>query len=383
MRREAPALTLQDATGRKELGHSLQKSAALEFLYAFFSETLVQVTVTFIPSGSAMTIPRKRSPFPSSPRICGAPLMPVAGSTPAAPHERADRDRAEGTQGARVDARSAEPAGQAPAGAPPVTYAEPPRPAVAPAPAVNVGPLEEIRRQWLAEIEAKVQRRRAVKAELAEQQRNSAALIEQMKLDEMKLAGESEALEAEVGAIQRELAAAEAQQLATQAVRDQAARGEIERLPLKAWQARFREELIPLVTRIVSGLVKLRAILTDKGATLEQVAALRSPTGLDGNTRSEFIAVSVGAQQILGDLHDRILAHERALAHAEDFLPDPGSPDGKSAINGLRRELENVSGMITGRLVDRNATQSAARSRLSPSRVRPRWRCKSLSTTGS
>jgi hypothetical protein len=204
-----------------------------------------------------------------------------------------------------------------------------------------------------------------------------------MKLDEMKLAGESEALEAEVGAIQRELAAAEAQQLATQAVRDQAARGEIERLPLKAWQARFREELIPLVTRIVSGLVKLRAILTDKGATLEQVAALRLPTGLDGNTRSEFIAVSVGAQQILGDLHDRILAHERALAHAEDFLPDPGSPDGKSAINGLRRELENVSGMITGRLVDRNATQSAARSRLSPSRVRPRWRCKSLSTTGS
>jgi hypothetical protein len=231
-------------------------------------------------------------------------------------------------------------------------YVEPPRPAAPPAPEVQVGPIEKLRAAKLAEIEAKVERRQAVKVELAEQQKNQAALIEQMKRDEAALAAESEALEAEVGQIQRELAAVEAQHLAKAALRDQAARGETERLPLKAWQAEWRKAILPLQQRIVGGLGKLQATLRDRGATLETVAALRSQPGLDNETRSTFIAVSTTAGNLLTEIHDAIVAHERALAHAEDFQPDPSSPDGVSAINGLRYELETVTGVTTGKLVD-------------------------------
>jgi hypothetical protein len=247
---------------------------------------------------------------------------------------------------------SAEPAGQAPAGAPPVTYVEPALPPSPPAPVVEVGPMERLRQQKLAEIEAKVQRRRAVKVELVQQQENQAALIKQMKLDEAALAAESEALEAEVGAIQRELAAVEAQHLAKAALRDQAARGETERLPLKAWQAEWRKAILPLQQRIVGGLGKLQAVLRDRGATLETVAALRSQPGLDNDTRSTYIAVSTTAGNLLTEIHDAIVAHERALGRSEDFQPDPSSPDGVSAINGVRYELETVTGVTAGKLVD-------------------------------
>jgi hypothetical protein len=217
---------------------------------------------------------------------------------------------------------------------------------------VDPRPLLDRKAATLAAIDAKVKEARALDVKLSEQEANARALIDTMKKERQELVAQREGLEREVIVMQQGLAAAEAQTLAAQALRDQATRGETERLPLKAWQAKFREELIPVVTRIVSGLVKLRAILTGKGATLEQIAALRSQPGLDDGTRSEFIAVSVTAGKLLGDLHDRILSHERALAHAEDFVPNPGSPDGRSEINGLRRELENVSGIITGRLVD-------------------------------
>jgi hypothetical protein len=250
-----------------------------------------------------------------------------------------------------------EPAGQAPAevlASERAThrYVEPALPPSPPAPVVDIRPAEAAKTQKLDLIAAKVIEIRKAEVELYQQKKNAADLIEQMRLERVALANQKEKLEREVGDLQRSIAAAEAQQLAAQAVRDQAARGEIERLPLKAWQAKWREELIPIVTRIVSGLVKLRAILTDKGATLEQVSALRSPPGLDGNTRSEYIAVSEGAKQILADLHGRIVEHERALAHAEDLMPDPSSPDGKTAINGLRYTLEQVSGIVTNRLVD-------------------------------
>lgn len=247
---------------------------------------------------------------------------------------------------------SAEPAGQAKPGAPPVQYVEPQRPAAPPAPAVDVSSIEAIRQQKLAAIKAKVDRRQAVKAELAEQQANSAALIETMKADERRLAAESEALEREVGDIQRSLAAVEAQHLAAQALRDQATRGESERLPLKAWQAKWREAILPLQHRIAAGLGKVQAVLRDKGATLEQVAALRSPPGLDDGTRSEFIAVSTSAGKLIADLHAAIRQHERALGRSEDFRPDPSSPDGVSACNEIRYELEQASGVTTGKLVD-------------------------------
>jgi len=231
-------------------------------------------------------------------------------------------------------------------------YVEPALPPSPPAPVVDVSPLESIRAAKRKEIEAKIERRRVVKFELAEQQQNSAALIAQMKADETKLAAESEALEREVGEIQRSLAAVEAQHLAAQAVKDQAARGISERLPLKAWQGKWREAILPLQQRIVGGLGKLNAVLRDKAATLEKVAALRSPPGLDNVTRSTFIAVSTAAGKILTEIHDAIAAHQRALSHSEDFQPDPSSPDGVSAINGLRYELEAAAGVTTGKLVD-------------------------------
>jgi len=246
----------------------------------------------------------------------------------------------------------AAPAGQAMPGAPPVTYVEPALPASPPAPAVPVDALTALRKEKQAQIDALVLKRREAKAALAEQQANAAELIRQLKADEIRLAGEAEAHERQVGQIQSELAAAEARALAAHALKDQAARQDSERLPLEQWRAKFREALQPLVARIVSGLAKLRATLRDNGATLEQVAALRSQPGLGNELRSEYIAVSEGAKQLLGALHESIRQHERALAHAEDFLPDPSSPDGKTAINGLRYELESVSGVITNRLVD-------------------------------
>jgi hypothetical protein len=249
-----------------------------------------------------------------------------------------------------------EPAGQVPASVAAsdraaARYVEH-RPAAPPAPVVDVRPAEQAKKEKLDLIAAKVIEIRKAEVELEQQKKNAADLIEQMRLERMALANQKEALEREVGEIQREVAAAEAQHLAAQAGRDQAARGQIAQLPLEQWRAKFREELLPIVTRIVSGLVKLRKLRDDKAATLEKIAALRSPPGIDDGTRSEFIAISTEAGKVLTELHDSIVHHERVLAEAESFVPDPRTSDGKTAINGLRYDLELVSGIVTHRLVD-------------------------------
>jgi len=231
-------------------------------------------------------------------------------------------------------------------------YVEAPRPAAPPAPVVNVDALTAAKQKMQALIDAKVIEMRKAEISLSEQEQNAKDLIAQMKAERQSMLQAKEAMERDVINLQRELSAVEASHLAAQAARDQAARGDSEKLPLEKWREKWREELRPIVTRIVSGLVKLRGLVKDKAATLEKVAALRSPPGIDEATRGEFIAISTEAGKVLSDLHASIVHHERVLAQAESFVPDPRSSDGKTAINGLRYDLELVSGIVTARLVD-------------------------------
>jgi hypothetical protein len=90
----------------------------------------------------------------------------------------------------------------------------------------------------------------------------------------------------------------------------------------------------------------------EKGKTLEQVSTLRCPPDLPAQEWSEFRATSIAAGKVLTELHDAIRWHQNVIGRAEDFSPTPTSQDGRSEVNAMRRELEDVSGIISGRLVD-------------------------------
>jgi hypothetical protein len=250
-----------------------------------------------------------------------------------------------------------EPAGQAPAevlASERVTtrYAEPERPAAPPAAPVDVEKLSQAKQTKEQLIAAKVVELRRKEVELSEQEQNAKDLIAQMKAERQALLLSKEALERDVIDLQREAAAADARRLSAQAAKDQAARGESANIPLEQWRASWATAILPLTGRVVAGLGRLRLLYKEKASTLETVATLRSQPGLDNELRSEFIAVSTEAGKILGDLHEAIRVHERVLVHAEEFRPDPRTPDGRSAVNGIRHELESVTGIVTGRLVD-------------------------------
>ena len=250
-----------------------------------------------------------------------------------------------------------EPAGQAP---PEVVaserttprYAEPERPAAQPAAVVDVEKLNTAKQKKQDQIEQKVVELRRLEVSLSEQEQSAKDLIAQMKVERQALLIQKEELERSVIELQREAAADDARRLSAQAAKDQIARGESANIPLAQWREQWATAILPLTGRVVAGLGRLRVLFKEKGATLETIAALRSQPGLDTELRSEFIAVSTEAGRILGDLYEAIRSHERVLAHAEDFVPDPRTPDGRSAVNGIRHELETVTGIVTGRLVD-------------------------------
>jgi hypothetical protein len=250
---------------------------------------------------------------------------------------------------------SKEPAGQAPTGAHPVREQEYPHPPMPPAPAVDIATVSTARDAKLAEVNAKVASIRRTEAELESQQKNAAALIEQMKVDRLRLVQEKESLQRDVIRLQQDIARQEALDLLGQQEADQARANSI--VPGEQAAREVKALLEPLIDKTVLGLVKLKGLLATHGSALERIGKLRAPAGFtDETARVTYINTSIAGGKLLDELQAAINQHERVLLKASTLTSrttldvDPRGTFGSEADHSLVCEvqlaLEQVSGMV-------------------------------------
>lgn len=248
-----------------------------------------------------------------------------------------------------------EPAGQAKPGAPPVTYAEAPRPAVPPAPQIDREKVVSARDARLAEVDAKVEEMRRLEVELETQQKNAEELVKQMKSERQAILVQKEELERSVIRIQQDLARQEALDLLGQQETAQArANG---RVPGEQAAREVKALLEPLIWKTALGAAKLKEILATHGSALERISKLRARDGYTNeDDRVSYINTTTLAGTILDELHAAINQHERALQKASALTSrasldvDPrgtyGSEPDHTLVCEVQLVLEQVSGMV-------------------------------------
>jgi hypothetical protein len=156
-----------------------------------------------------------------------------------------------------------------------------------------------------------------------------------------RLRAEATRMQIELQGAEAAARAAEQEQVWRQAQQEQT-------LDLETWQERRLEAMRPLVERAKVGHAGLVALLKEHRETLDRIADLHPPQGVDVETSNTFLGLTVAADKLLKDLTSYERTYRVGLEAAKNIVPRRG-PDGDTEYATVVYELELLSG-ISGQL---------------------------------
>ncbi len=146
-------------------------------------------------------------------------------------------------------------------------------------------------------------------------------------------------------AVQQELQFIESMELLAEQEADALERGRNAEIPEARFAREVHEWFEPMVHKTAVGLAKLRSLLSLHESALTRISNLRAPAMGDENARVSYINTSIAAGKMLAELRSDIVAHEQLLVQVANFKP-VHTANGREAIAGFERRLEEMSGMV-------------------------------------
>jgi hypothetical protein len=175
---------------------------------------------------------------------------------------------------------------------------------------------------------------RVAKAEREKARRELVQERDQLRAAAIKLQIEEQGLQAAARAAEQEQVWRRAQQE--------------QNLDLETWQQRRLEQLTPLIERAKIGHAGLVELLKTHRDTLDRVADLHPPQGVDVETSNTFLGLTVAADKLLRELTSYERTYRVGLEAAKNLVPQRG-PDGDMAFATVAYSLEELAG-ISGQL---------------------------------